>query len=124
VTTSVARPTTLDHMPAGIAGRVARNVALVRLYEVHSATAPIVLGVVDTNRRRRQLRAITVLAAVSSRRVPVSLRWMGPDGGALNDWIADLEIVYLVSGGVPGNRWGSGQLRPGVHLADRVQRVG
>jgi len=50
VTTSVASPTTLDHMPAGIAGRVARNVALARLYEVHSATAPIVLGVVDTNR--------------------------------------------------------------------------
>jgi hypothetical protein len=63
VTTSVARPTTLDHMPVGIAGRVARNVALARLYEVRSATAPIVLGVVDTNRGRRQLRAITVLAA-------------------------------------------------------------
>src|SRR5580704_6508092 len=40
VTTSVARPTTLDQEAAGIAGRVARNVALARPYQVHSATAP------------------------------------------------------------------------------------
>jgi hypothetical protein len=72
----------------------------------------------------RQLGAITVLAAISSRRVPLSLQWMGPDGGALNGWIADLEIVCLVSGGVPGNRRGSGRLRPGVQPADRVQRAG
>src|SRR5258707_1515218 len=39
VTTSVARPTTLDHEPAGIAGRAARNLALARAYQVHSPTA-------------------------------------------------------------------------------------
>src|SRR5712691_12217241 len=40
VTTSVARPTTLDHEPAGIADRAARNLALARAYQVHTATAP------------------------------------------------------------------------------------
>src|SRR5216684_3900136 len=39
VTTSVARPTTLDHEPAGIPGRAARNLALARAYQVHRATA-------------------------------------------------------------------------------------
>src|SRR6266851_5336571 len=39
VTTSVARPTTLDHEPAAIPGRAPRNLALARAYQVHSATA-------------------------------------------------------------------------------------
>src|SRR5258708_37465731 len=40
VTTSVARPTALDHEPAAIPGRASRNLAVARAYQVHSATAP------------------------------------------------------------------------------------
>src|SRR5580658_4859773 len=41
VTASVARPTTLDHEPAGRSGRAVRNLALARAYQVHKATAAI-----------------------------------------------------------------------------------
>src|SRR5260370_34250017 len=37
-TTSGARPTTLDHEPAGVPGRAARNLALARAYQGHRAT--------------------------------------------------------------------------------------